>query len=256
MKLQKILCLGLAVPTLSLPSAAWAMHPLITDDAGTQGQGRYQLEVNGQYDHDDDGSVETRGGQIATILTYGLVKTVDLVAIAPYLWDKETDGGLTKSDESGLGDTTLDVKWRFLEREGLALAIKPGLNLPTGDKDHGLGAGKTGYHVYAIASKEADPWAIHANLGYIRNENDANDRENLWHASLAATYNLIKELKLVGNLGVDRNPDKTSEDNPAFLLGGLVYTLSDRMELDCGYKHALTSAGPDWSLLAGTTFHF
>jgi hypothetical protein len=37
---------------LTVSSHAWAAHPLITDDSGTQGRGRFQLEVNGQYDTD------------------------------------------------------------------------------------------------------------------------------------------------------------------------------------------------------------
>lgn len=28
---------------------AFAAHPLITDDTGTQGQGKFQLEVNGEW---------------------------------------------------------------------------------------------------------------------------------------------------------------------------------------------------------------
>ena len=33
---------------------SWAAHPLITDDTGTQGKGKYQLELNGQYDWDEE----------------------------------------------------------------------------------------------------------------------------------------------------------------------------------------------------------
>jgi hypothetical protein len=37
-----------AIPFIAC--ASWAAHPLITDDAGTQGKGKFQLELNGQYD--------------------------------------------------------------------------------------------------------------------------------------------------------------------------------------------------------------
>jgi hypothetical protein len=247
--------LGL-VAVLLFPAIAWGSHPLITDDTGTQGQGKYQLEVNGQYDHDAEGSAETTGGQLATFLTYGASETVDVVAGVPYLWNREKENGDEVADEHGLSDTCLDVKWRFFDQDGFSLALKPGAILPTGDEDKGLGSGKVGYHLYAIATKAADPWAIHANLGYIRNENDGDDRVNLWHASLAGTYALTKELQAVGNIGVDRNADPESDNDPAFLLGGLIYSLSENFQIDCGYKHALTSTGTDWSLLAGTTYHF
>ena len=32
----------------------FAAHPLITDDTGTQGKGKFQLEVNGEYAHEDE----------------------------------------------------------------------------------------------------------------------------------------------------------------------------------------------------------
>jgi hypothetical protein len=41
-----------------LPAISWAHHPLITDDSWTQGRGEYQLEINGQFDTDE----ETVGG--------------------------------------------------------------------------------------------------------------------------------------------------------------------------------------------------
>jgi len=58
-------------------------HPLITDDTGTQGKGKFQLELNGQYDWDkddsEDVSVRSTGGQAAATLSYGIAENVDLV---------------------------------------------------------------------------------------------------------------------------------------------------------------------------------
>ena len=33
-------------------TSLYAAHPLITDDTGTQGKGRFQLELNGEYSFD------------------------------------------------------------------------------------------------------------------------------------------------------------------------------------------------------------
>jgi len=33
-------------------TAAFAAHPLITDDTGTQGKGKFQLEVNSELNYD------------------------------------------------------------------------------------------------------------------------------------------------------------------------------------------------------------
>jgi hypothetical protein len=39
---------------LLVHAIAWGAHPLITDDAGTQGKGKFQFEVSGQYDSDKE----------------------------------------------------------------------------------------------------------------------------------------------------------------------------------------------------------
>jgi hypothetical protein len=245
---------------LLAPAIAWAAHPLITDDAGTQGQGKVQVELNGQYDSDKETingvSVESKGGQVAATLSYGVIENADIVLSLPYQWGKAKEDGVTVYDERGIEDTTVEVKWRFFEKDGLSLALKPGLRVPTGNDEKGLGAGRTGYHAFIIGSKEAGPWAFHVNLGYIGNENNVDEEKNIWHASLATTYEIIKDLKVVGNIGIERNSDKTANSDPAFLIGGVIYSLSENVDIDFGVKYGLTAAETDWSLMAGMAFRF
>lgn len=243
-----------------LSSVAWGSHPLITDDAETQGKGKFQVEFNGQYDSDreavDGVSVKERGTQIATILSYGLTDAVDLVLGLPYQWRKITEDDVTVSEERGIGDATFEVKWRFFEKDGLMLALKPGVILPTGSESRGLGAGRVGYQAFLIGTKMADPWEFHANLGYIGNANKVDERRDIWHASLAAEYELIENLELVGNIGIERNRDKAGSGHPAFLLGGFEYEVAESVSLSLGVKYGLTSAETDWSFLAGVAFRF
>lgn len=239
---------------------AWAAHPLITDDAGTQGKGKYQIEINGQYDSDKETengvALESRGGEVATCLSYGALEYVDLVLNLPYQWGNDKEAGDTVSNEDGIADPTFEVKWRFFEKGGLSLALKPGVSFPTGNDERGLGTGKSGYHAFVIASQEAMPWAFHINLGYIGNENRIDEEKNLWHASFATAYEVINKLKIVGNVGVERNTDMMAANDPAFLLGGVIYSLSDDSDIDCGVKYGLSSSETDWSLMAGTAFRF
>ncbi len=243
-----------------IATQAWAAHPLITDDTGTQGRGRFQLEINGQSDTDKEveGGVTTKStsGQVMTILSSGIAENTDLVLSLPYQWSKVEEDGVTISDENGIADATAEIKWRFFEREGLSFALKPGIRFPAGNDDKGLGAGRTGYQAFFIGSKEAEPWEFHTNLGYIRNENRVNQAEDIWHASLAATYEVREDLKLVGNIGVERNRDNAARNDPAFLLGGAIYSFSESFDVDFGVKYGLTSSETDWSFLAGTTFRF
>lgn len=237
-----------------------AMHPLITDDTGVQGKGKTQLEVNGEYNYDkerlDGVSVKEKEWQLGATLSYGITNEIDLVLTTPYRWTKGEENGLTTARENGLSDATLEAKWRFWEHEGSSLAIKPGIILPTGDEDKGLGAGKVGYSLFLIGTQEMKPFTFHANLGYKRSENCLNEREDIWHASIAAEWEVMENLKLVANTGIETNPERDSNTDPAFLLGGVVYSVNEDLDLDAGVKFGLNDVETDYTLLAGLTYRF
>ena len=240
---------------LSCATAAFAAHPLITDDTGTMGTGKAQLELNGEYGHDKEDGVTSTTTEGGATLSHGLSETVDLVVGLPYQHLRTKDAEAAVS-ENGISDTSVEVKWRFYEHDDLSLAIKPGLTLPTGDEEKGLGTGKATYSLNFITSKEMDPWAFHLNLGYIRNENTHQERKDVWQASLASSLALTEDLTAVANLGVESNPDTLSGTDPAFFLAGLVHALSEEFDLDCGIKYGLNDPETDYTILAGITWKF
>ncbi|MBM4128609.1 MAG: transporter [Nitrospira sp.] len=235
--------------------SSYAAHPLVTDDTGTQGKGKFQLEITGEYGHDDEEGVKEKTTEIGATLTYGIVDTVDIILGIPYQHIRTKDSGTTTTDD-GLSDVSLELKWRFFEKEGLSFALKPGITFPTGDDEKGLGTGKVGHSLYLITTKEAKPWAFHVNLGYIRNENKLDEREDLWHASFASEVEVLKNLKVVADIGIERNPDKRSNTHPAFILGGLIYSVTEYCDLDAGIKGGLNKTEVDYALLAGITLRF
>jgi hypothetical protein len=245
---------------LLFPSVAWTAYPLITDDTETEGTGKLEVEVNGRYDTDEvtrNGvTTESTGGQVLTILSYGLTENADLVLSAPYQWAKVKENGVTVSDERGISDTTIEVKWRFFEKDGLSFALKPGVRIPTGNDEKGLGAGRAGYQAFFIGTKNAEPWTFHVNVGYIRNENRADEEKNIWHASFAAEYKITDHFEIVGNIGIERNRDKTVGQDPAFLLGGVIYEITENVTIDLGVKYGLNAAENDWSVMPGMALRF
>lgn len=255
-KRETMMMVAFCGATLLFAGTARAAHPLITDDAGTTGTGKTLVELNGQYDRNDYEGTKEKNYELAVALTYGLTETVDLVVAAPYTWANSWTDEEGKTSNDGIGDTSMEVKWRFYEQDGLSLAVKPGLSLPTGDDDKGLGAGKATYQMFFVGTQEVAPWAFHLNLGYIRNNNTADERENIWHASLAGDLELTEDLHLVANIGTERNPAKGEDTYPAFILGGLVYSLTEYCDVDFGVKAGLNHAEPDYSLLAGVAFTF
>jgi len=240
---------------LLFSGSAFAFHPLITDDTGTQGKKKFQLEVNGQFAHDSTNGVKTDQTDINTTLTYGLSDTLDISVGMPYSFIREKDSTSTVSND-GISDVGLDLKWRFYEKDGWSLSVKPGLTLPTGDDEKGLGQGRTTYHMFLITTKEIKPWAFHLNLGYIRNENKVDEDKDIWHASFATEVEVAHHLKVVANIGAEKNPDRTSSTNPAFILGGFVYSITDNFDFDLGIKGGLNKAEPDYMVLAGITVKF
>ncbi len=242
---------------LFINGTAFAAHPLITDDTGTQGKGKVQLEFIGEYGHEDKDGVRTDNIVIPKIpvLSYGITDSADIVLGVSYLYTKTKEEGTTITDK-GISDTSIELKWRFHDKDNLSFALKPGITLPTGDDEKGLGAGKTTYHLFFITTKEIKPWAFHLNLGYIRNENKIDERNNIWHASLASEVEVIKNLKAVANIGVERNPDKTSNTHPAFLLGGLIYSITENIAVDIGVKGGLNKPETDLTFLAGIVLRF
>lgn len=240
---------------------AFAAHPLVTDDAGTQGRGNFLLEINAEYTRDDEAATEETGGELAALFTAGITDTLDVVVGLPYAWSRVEDGGTVTSEEDGISDASLELKWRFFEREGLALALKPGLALPTGDEDEGLGNGEPSYSLTLIFTREFDSWALHANLGYARNEfalasDEEANRHDIWSASVAAEAGLSENLVAVGNMGVETNSDRASDTHPAFALAGLIWSVTESIDLDLGVKAGLTSTETDLAVLAGAAFSF
>ena len=245
-----------AVLILTVARTTFAAHPLITDDTGTVGKGKTQLELTTQFDFESEGDVKEESSELAATLCFGLNDKTDLVLGIPYQWVVENENGVKISDENGFGDAGLELKWRFFEKNGWSLALKPGLSLPTGDKDKGLGTDKVNYSLYFITTAEKGKTALHFNAGYGRNENDFDEEKDLWHLSLATETGLTEKLKLVANIGVEKNSDKESENDPAFLLAGVICSFTENTSVDFGFKIGLTDEETDRSFLAGLTLCF
>lgn len=251
-----VTCASLLI--FSLP--AMATHPLITDDTGTQGKGKFLIEFNVEFGRDketlDEVTTRSKNGEVETLFSVGAAETVDLIFGLPYRWNRVKENDEITSDERDLSDFSLEMKWRFWETEGLSLALKPGVTFPAGDEERGMGTGKVTGSLYLITTVEGGPWAFHFNAGYLRNENELEERKDLWHLSLAAEFEVVKDLKLVGNVGMERNPGKDTDHNPAFILGGVVYSVTENLDIDLGIKVGLNHVETDYALLAGLAFRF
>jgi len=255
---------GLAVlllaGALTVPSPSFAARPLKTDDAGTVGKGKVQVELGVESSSwkntEDDIKIKEMEMEASCVFTYGLMDTVDLVAGFSYVWGKVEEDGETVFDANRLSNVSLEAKWRFFEKNGFGLALKPDITLPTGNHKKGFGTGRVTYGLTFVASKEIEPFAFHFNAGYTRNENRVEERKDIWSASVAATYEAMKGLNMVVNIGFERNADPTAQTTPAFALVGLYYAVNDYITLDAGFKFGLNRAEMDHAVIAGITIAF
>jgi hypothetical protein len=254
------LFIGIMVFFMSM-SAAFAAHPLITDDAATVGQEKLQLEVNGEYGHDEYQGVTVNAFDVGASFTYGVLNNVDIVCGIPTRHirtsiDATPSTPKSKTTEDGLGDISLGVKWRFFKGDPFSFALKPEFSLPTGDHEKGMGTGRFTYGAYLISTGEFDPWVVHLNLGYMENKNKIDERKGVWHISVAAEFSVDERLKFVANIGSEKNANKVSSINPAFALCGFIYTIQANLDVDCGVKVGLNAPEPDLAVLAGITWNF
>ena len=244
---------------LLAPTTASAALPLITDDMGTQGKGKFQLETSGTWLTDEEneasGNVRKTSSLATVIFTAGITETLDVMVTVPYVWTKTNESGKDTRD-SGISDTLLEAKWRFYDKQKFSFAIKPGILIPSGDADNGLGTDHVGYSAVLISTVDAEPWFFDANLGYLYLPNSSGDRTNIWLGSLASRFAIAERWKIVGEIGAARNTDSTDSSYPVFAQIGLIYSPRDYLDLSAGYLFGLNNAAVDQSVRAGVTVRF
>ena len=250
-------------------SFARAAHPFITDDTGTQGRGNWQLELQGDFlrDKRSSGGVERKDklDSYTSVLSYGLLDKLDLQVGASYVNARTTANGASLFDESGMSDSTIELKWRFYDAHDLSLGLKPVVTLPTGNEDKGLGSGKTSWGVALLATYEAEPWTFLGNVSYFRArfkdpQAAADSRNDLWSVSGGATYELKEGWRLVGEVGLRSNesrndaflPDSTSQ----FGMLGVIWSPTKKVDLDAGFRKNFNRAEFDKAFLVGATFRW
>lgn len=230
--------------------AAFAAHPLITEDTGTQGAGRFEFENGFQWASEGDVRAFEYGPQVS----YGVLDNLDLIVRPTWLEQRRTasaGGGVDR----GPGNTALDVKWRFHEAGAWSFGTRAGVNVPTGDADKGLGTRTVGAHALAIATLDAAPYALHANFGYAHDRSDG-ERSSRWLASVAAVWSAHERAKLTLDIAAASNSDPQRATWPAVVRAGTIVTIVEGFDVDVGYQTRLNRSAPEHVLLVGATFRW
>ncbi|MEX8518490.1 MAG: hypothetical protein AB3X44_08245 [Leptothrix sp. (in: b-proteobacteria)] len=228
--------------------AAFAGHPLQTEDTGTQGVGKVELENGLSWSN-------TAGTQLFAFepqVAYGLTPTVDLIVQPSWLRSRD-ESGLTVR---GWGDTIVDGKWRFVDDEALSFAVRAGVSLATSQNGLGIEHGKVSTHAVLVATYEAAPFTVHGNLGLTQNPGGTEERTLIGRVSGALTWAANDALTLAVDAGAESNPDPTRRVWISSLLAGAIYTLRPELDVDVGYQSSLNAPINTHVWLVGLTYRF
>lgn len=148
---------------------AWAGPPFVTDDPEPVDYKHGEFYLASQYTNDKD---VISGTAPHFELNYGILPNVMLHLIAPFAYN-QPEG---QSRQRGYGDTEIGVKYRFMNDEGAHVMVGtfPIVEIPTGDRDRGLGEGQTRFFLPLWLQKAWGPWQSYGGGGFWRNPGESN----------------------------------------------------------------------------------
>lgn len=260
----------LVVAILLSSTPAFAAKPLVTDNTFTQGKGSAQVEVGVEIIKEKQViGVNTYKWTTCTAsatINYGLSKNIDLIADIPFSWyTYKLNRNKIYREASAISDIEILLKWRLYDEESSrwSLALKPGIILPSGNENKSLGSGRVGETLTLIAAHSCKNYLTYFNLGYTHNAYRlpsvaATSNNSLWKASMATELNLIGNLWISGDIGIETSKLKNAVSNPSYMMGGATFGLDDRTDINFAIKKPLNKSDltSSTTFLGGVTMYF
>ncbi len=204
--------LGTLLVLFSVATAV-AGPPFRTDDPEPVGYHHSEAYLFSTGTHEAAG---TGGVGPAVEFNYGPLPDMMLHLVAPMAYDSPEDG----PSHFGYGDTELGIKYRFVhETDTLPMVgIFPLAEIPTGERDKGLGNGKAQYFLPIWLQKDFGKWTAYGGGGYWINPGSGN--KNYWFSGILLQYEFSEGLYLGGELFHQTADTVDGEESHGFNLGG------------------------------------
>ena len=219
-----------AVLVLSLAGTTYAGPPFLTDDPEPVELHHWEIYLATQQNHSSDG---WSGTAPHFELNYGAAPDLQLHMIAPFAYDKPSDG----RSHYGFGDMELGFKYRFLhtgeEGSEFQAGIFPLIELPTGNATKALGSGRAQVFLPIWLQKEFGKWTTYGGGGYWLTQGEGN--KDHWFAGWEVQRKVTESL----TLGVEiqyHTADAVGARSATALNAGGIWDLSETY-------HVLFSAG-------------
>ncbi len=168
--------------------------PLLTDDPGTPGPGKWEINVAFTTEKHHE---ETRFETPLLDMNYGIGERHQLKFEIPWVVLDER-GEETKN---GLGNSLAGWKWRFMDEKecGISTSIYPQIefnNPGSSSADRGLADKGWQFLLPIQAAKTFGKFGLNLEFGYIIKEK----LEDEWLYGLAASYELSEKFELIGEV--------------------------------------------------------
>lgn len=221
-------------------------HPFGTEDAGTQGKGNVEMELNLDRQHANDGSRTTALGNSFTM---GLAENLDLAIGYAYEFTKAVDGVKSR----GMAPVEATLKRAVIEGKDRipTVGLKAGFALPTAEDGQVAGLATL------IAEWDLDPVTVFANAGADIGTHLAGNAERTTSvlASLAGSWEVRKEWYLLSELLFEK---QTSPSAPSVFEGliGAKKEFTETLSVNAGIRWGLSDDSPHVTYLVGLTLGF
>ena len=246
-RLGSIAVMAAAIGT-ALAMPALAGRPLETEDAGIVPPGSFEVELAGKY---ESGNVVSKSFTLETNLAYGLCSQVELdLAGSGVVY-----GNAAGDDITGLNDSSLLLKWRFLGDDGTPLAVAAGasLSLPTGNASQGLSSDAYDTTVFLAASyTPGELGTVHVKAAY----NLLESADDTVTGFVAFERPLTDVLALVVEAGLDQSAYGQKDDKSGRGLIGCTWAVSENVVIDIGVGAGFDNRTPDTIAVFGATCAF
>lgn len=161
---------------------------------------------------------------------------IGLSSFATYQ-DSEAVGSSEYEKNLSLGDTTLDLKYKFYEKNRMAISFTPKIYLATGNEDVYLSNGEAGYYLGFAIDKMFKYFQAVVNLGHKENPGaklgDV-DHRGQFHFSAGAIIPFIAKFDLTLEFFRDTPYDSNNEQIPSEGSFGIRYNQSNETAIFAG----------------------
>jgi len=226
-------CITLFYP--AVPNA-FAGPPFRTDDPQPVDYRHWEFYIASQQQFEKDATSATLPH---FEINYGIMPDVQIHLVAPFDYIRTTNG-----THYGYSDTEFGIKYRFMEEteDVPQIGIFPLVEIPTGDENMQLGAGKTQVYFPVWVQKSFGNWTTYGGAGfwYIRTPGQQNWIFSGWELQ----YDFSKFVTLGGELCYQTANTPDAKSGESFSLGGYI-------NFD-GTNHLLFSIGHSFSGIAAT----